>query len=44
MVYTFSGFVSTLKRIKPKQGIKTIIKDKINTRAGFSATHVPYFL
>lgn len=42
--YTFSGLVSTLKRIKPKHGIKTTINDKINTRAGFSATHVPYFL
>lgn len=41
---TFSGLVSTLKRIRPKQRMKTIPKDEHNTKMGFLATQVPYFL
>lgn len=44
MYHTFSGLVSTLKRNKPKQSTRTMINDEHNTRAGFLATQVPYFL
>lgn len=41
---TFSGRVSTSKRIRPKQSRRTKAIDKLNTRVGFLATHFPYFL
>lgn len=41
---TFSGRVSTLKRIRPKQSTKTIAKDEHNMVIGCLATHVPYLL
>lgn len=41
---TFSGRVSTLKRIRPKQSIRTTANDIHSTRLGFLATHVPYCL
>jgi hypothetical protein len=42
--HTFSGRVSTLKRIRPKQSKRTIANDEHKTKVGFLATHVPYFL
>ena len=41
---TFSGRVSTLKRNKPKQRIRTMAIEEHNTRMGFLATHSPYLL
>jgi len=43
-IHTFSGRVSTLNRIKPKQRASTIAKDEKSTTAGLLATHAPYFL
>lgn len=42
--YTFSGFISTSKRIRPMQSIRTIANDKNNNRIGFLATNDPYLL
>ena len=42
--HTFSGRVSTLKRIRPKQSTRTIANDEHKTKVGCLATHVPYLL
>jgi hypothetical protein len=41
---TFSGWVSTLKQIRPKQSRITNANEEQSTRVGFLATQIPYLL
>lgn len=43
-VHTFSGRVSTLNRIRPRQSRRTIATDEERIIIGFLATYDPYFL
>ena len=44
MIVTFSGRVSTLNRIRPRQSRRTIARDDNKTVIGLLATYNPYFL
>lgn len=44
VMITFSGRVSTLKRMRPTQSTRTMAKEVHSTSIGFLATRVPYIL
>lgn len=44
VILTFSGRVSTLNRIRPRQSRRTTARDEDKTVIGFLATYDPYFL